>query len=129
MFLDKQDEVVYYDPCESPEELKVIDAVMGLQEEKNLELKELSRQCQRLESRRGRICARRAHLRSRKAGAPSSFLFFLFPGISSFMKDREVLKISLLPELNFLCLCRYQWLQLKYILNNLLSKDSFSFWI
>ncbi|XP_008565815.1 PREDICTED: WASP homolog-associated protein with actin, membranes and microtubules [Galeopterus variegatus] len=63
---EKRDEVVYYDPCESPEELKVIDHVVGLQDTKNLEVKELSQQCQRLESKRGRICARRAYLRNRK---------------------------------------------------------------
>ncbi|MBW03496.1 WAS protein homolog associated with actin, golgi membranes and microtubules, partial [Eschrichtius robustus] len=63
---DKQDEVIYYDPCENPEELKVMDRVMGLQDDKNLEVKELSRQCQQLESKRGRICARRARLRNRK---------------------------------------------------------------
>uniref|UniRef100_A0A2K6JYS3 WASP homolog associated with actin, golgi membranes and microtubules n=1 Tax=Rhinopithecus bieti TaxID=61621 RepID=A0A2K6JYS3_RHIBE len=62
---EKQNEVVYYDPCESPEELKVIDCVVGLQD-KNLEVKELRRQCQQLESKRGRICAKRASLRSRK---------------------------------------------------------------
>ncbi|KAI5237242.1 WASP homolog-associated protein with actin, membranes and microtubules [Manis pentadactyla] len=62
---DKQDEVVYYDPCESPEELKVIDCAVGLQDE-SLGVKELSRQCRHLESKRGRICARRAFLRNRE---------------------------------------------------------------
>ncbi|EPY75037.1 hypothetical protein CB1_001815047 [Camelus ferus] len=67
---DKQDEVVYYDPCESPEELKAVDHVLGLQDDKSLEVKELSRRCQQLESKRGRICARRAYLRNRKSRAP-----------------------------------------------------------
>uniref|UniRef100_A0A8C3YK61 WASP homolog associated with actin, golgi membranes and microtubules n=1 Tax=Catagonus wagneri TaxID=51154 RepID=A0A8C3YK61_9CETA len=62
---DKQEEVVYYDSCESPEELKVIDHAMGLQDE-SLELKELRRRCQQLVSRRGRICAQRACLRNRR---------------------------------------------------------------
>ncbi|KAL4692899.1 hypothetical protein H8959_016709, partial [Pygathrix nigripes] len=62
----KQDEVVYDNPCESPEELKVIDCVVGLQDDKNLEVKELRRQCQQLEPKQGRICAERASLRSRK---------------------------------------------------------------
>ena len=78
MFLDKQDEVIYYDPCENPEELKVMDRVMGLQDDKNLEVKELSRQCQQLESKRGRICARRARLRNRKVGVPRA-AFFSYP--------------------------------------------------
>lgn len=80
MFLDKQDEVVYYDPCESPEELKVIDRVTGLQDDRNLEVKELSQRCQQLESKRGRICARRAHLRNRKVGAQGSLLSVPFQG-------------------------------------------------
>ncbi|KAM8780290.1 WASP homolog-associated protein with actin, membranes and microtubules [Rhynchonycteris naso] len=63
---DKQDEVVYYDPCENPEELKVINQITGLQDAKNLEMRELSRQCQQLECKRGRICAKRASLRNRK---------------------------------------------------------------
>uniref|UniRef100_A0A2K6G056 WASP homolog associated with actin, golgi membranes and microtubules n=2 Tax=Propithecus coquereli TaxID=379532 RepID=A0A2K6G056_PROCO len=62
---EKQDEVVYYDPCESPEELKVIECVGGLQE-KNSQVQELSQRCQQLESKRGRICAKRAYLRNRK---------------------------------------------------------------
>lgn len=75
MLLDKQDEVIYYDPCESPEELMVMDGVMGLQEGKQLEVGVLSRQCQQLESKRGSICARRARLSKwisqRKAGSES----------------------------------------------------------
>uniref|UniRef100_A0A8C9PBR3 WH2 domain-containing protein n=1 Tax=Spermophilus dauricus TaxID=99837 RepID=A0A8C9PBR3_SPEDA len=63
---EKQDEVVYYDPCESPEELKGMDHVADLQHGGNLEVKELSLQCQKLEAKRGRICARRASLRNRK---------------------------------------------------------------
>ncbi|XP_054445121.1 WASP homolog-associated protein with actin, membranes and microtubules [Pteronotus mesoamericanus] len=62
---DKQDEVVYYDPCESPEELSVLDRTAGLQGQ-SAETEELSRQCRQLEHRRGRVCARRACLRSRK---------------------------------------------------------------
>uniref|UniRef100_I3MSK3 WASP homolog associated with actin, golgi membranes and microtubules n=1 Tax=Ictidomys tridecemlineatus TaxID=43179 RepID=I3MSK3_ICTTR len=63
---EKQDEVVYYDPCESPEELKGMDHIADLQHGGNLEVKELSLQCQKLEAKRGRICARRASLRNRK---------------------------------------------------------------
>uniref|UniRef100_A0A8C5KLY4 WAS protein homolog associated with actin, golgi membranes and microtubules n=1 Tax=Jaculus jaculus TaxID=51337 RepID=A0A8C5KLY4_JACJA len=64
---EKQDEVVYYDPCESPEELKVM--ACGAKEQQSgedVEVRALSRQCQRLEAQRGRICARRAYLRNRK---------------------------------------------------------------
>ncbi|XP_042527695.1 WASP homolog-associated protein with actin, membranes and microtubules [Dipodomys spectabilis] len=55
---EKQDEVVYYDSCESAEELQVVvDAG---------ELAELNRQRQQLEAKRGRICTKRARLRSRQ---------------------------------------------------------------
>ncbi|CAK7295567.1 WASP homolog-associated protein with actin, membranes and microtubules [Vulpes lagopus] len=63
---DKEDEVVYYDPCESPEELGALDCVTGLPSDKSVEVQELSRQRQRLETQRGTICARRACLRNRK---------------------------------------------------------------
>ncbi|XP_025292663.2 WASP homolog-associated protein with actin, membranes and microtubules isoform X1 [Canis lupus familiaris] len=63
---DKEDEVVYYDPCESPEELGALDCVTGLPNDKSVEVRELSRQRQRLETQRGTICARRACLRNRK---------------------------------------------------------------
>lgn len=63
---EKQDEVVYYDPCESPEELEGLTHDLELHLGQDGELRALSRQCQRLEAQRGRICARRAHLRNRK---------------------------------------------------------------
>ncbi|KAL6087353.1 hypothetical protein STEG23_038173 [Scotinomys teguina] len=66
---EKQDEVVYYDPCESPEELKDLAHDVELHHGENGELRTLSQQCQQLEAQRGRICARRAHLRSRKGRA------------------------------------------------------------
>uniref|UniRef100_A0A8C7BF33 WASP homolog associated with actin, golgi membranes and microtubules n=1 Tax=Neovison vison TaxID=452646 RepID=A0A8C7BF33_NEOVI len=63
---DKEEEVVYYDPCESPEELGALAGAAGLPGDPSAEVKELSRQCGRLESQRGRICARRARLRNRQ---------------------------------------------------------------
>ncbi|XP_032692793.1 WASP homolog-associated protein with actin, membranes and microtubules [Lontra canadensis] len=63
---DKEEEVVYYDPCESPEELGALAGVAGLPGDRSAEVKELRRQCGRLESQRGRICARRARLRNRQ---------------------------------------------------------------
>ena len=68
MFPDKEEEVVYYDPCESPEELGALDGVTGLPGDQSTEVEELSRQRERLESQRGRICARRACLRNRQVG-------------------------------------------------------------
>jgi hypothetical protein len=63
---EKQDEVVYYDPCESPEELKVIEEAVKLQDGGSTEVRELSQQRRHLEAKRGRICTRRAQLRSRQ---------------------------------------------------------------
>ncbi|XP_058592429.1 WASP homolog-associated protein with actin, membranes and microtubules [Neofelis nebulosa] len=63
---DKEGEVVYYDPCESAEELEAMACVAGLPGDENLEAAELRRQHQSLERKRGRICARRACLRNRR---------------------------------------------------------------
>uniref|UniRef100_A0A8C6R4E0 WAS protein homolog associated with actin, golgi membranes and microtubules n=1 Tax=Nannospalax galili TaxID=1026970 RepID=A0A8C6R4E0_NANGA len=63
---EKQDEVVYYDPCESPEELAVMAHGVELHSGENREVRALNRQRQQLEAQRGRICARRAYLRNRK---------------------------------------------------------------
>ncbi|XP_030892473.1 WASP homolog-associated protein with actin, membranes and microtubules [Leptonychotes weddellii] len=63
---DKEEEVVYYDPCESPEELGALDGVPGLPGDRAVQVRELSQQYQRLESQRGGLCARRARLRNRQ---------------------------------------------------------------
>ncbi|KAL1774244.1 WASP-like-associated protein [Sigmodon hispidus] len=63
---EKQDEVVYYDPCEDPEELKSLAPNLDLHLGEDEELRMLKQQCRQLEAQRGRICARRAHLRNRK---------------------------------------------------------------
>lgn len=69
--LEKQDEVVYYDPCESPEELQSLAHSPELHPGENGELRALRQQCQRLEAQRGRISARRARLRNRKVPSAS----------------------------------------------------------
>uniref|UniRef100_A0A8I5Y913 WASP homolog associated with actin, golgi membranes and microtubules n=1 Tax=Rattus norvegicus TaxID=10116 RepID=A0A8I5Y913_RAT len=66
LIAEKQAEVVYYDPCESPEELKSLAPDLELHLGDNRELRALSQQCQQLEAQRGRICSRRAQLRNRK---------------------------------------------------------------
>ncbi|EHB07870.1 hypothetical protein GW7_13594 [Heterocephalus glaber] len=63
---EKQDEVVYYDTCESPEELQVLSWAVELRDRENAEMKELTLQRRQLEMQRGRICTRRARLRNRK---------------------------------------------------------------
>ncbi|XP_068954824.1 WASP homolog-associated protein with actin, membranes and microtubules [Petaurus breviceps papuanus] len=63
---EKQNEVVYYDTYENPEELKVVDHLVGQQNSQISEMKTLRRQSQQLESKRGAICARRAYLRNKK---------------------------------------------------------------
>ncbi|NWR16313.1 WHAMM protein, partial [Emberiza fucata] len=63
---EKQDEVVYYDTCENPEELKVIEQSMG-QHFANLSAMTVLRQkTKQLEAKRGTVCARRAYLRNKK---------------------------------------------------------------
>ncbi|NWW12297.1 WHAMM protein, partial [Oreocharis arfaki] len=62
---EKQDEVVYYDTCENPEELKVIEQTMG--HYANLSAMTVLRQkTKQLETKRGTVCARRAYLRNKK---------------------------------------------------------------
>lgn len=94
MFPDKQDEVVYYDPCENLEELRVLDRVTGLQDDVHPEVRELSRQRQQLESRRGWICTRRARLRNRTVGAQGSSPspHFQGGGVSTFTKGERGIK-------------------------------------
>ena len=106
MFLDKEEEVVYYDPCESPEELGNLDGVTGLPGDQSVEVRRLSRQCQRLESQRGRICARRACLRNRQVGVlGGGQLSFPSPSRDSSYGKLEVLKgrLSTNTVINFLC--------------------------
>ncbi|XP_039768128.1 WASP homolog-associated protein with actin, membranes and microtubules [Ornithorhynchus anatinus] len=63
---EKQDEVVYYDTCENPEELKGLDQTVDQQNSQNPEWKKLNLQLRQLESKRGIICSRRAYLRNKK---------------------------------------------------------------
>uniref|UniRef100_A0A8C5TXD9 WASP homolog associated with actin, golgi membranes and microtubules n=1 Tax=Malurus cyaneus samueli TaxID=2593467 RepID=A0A8C5TXD9_9PASS len=63
---EQQDEVVYYDTCENPEELQVIEQTMG-QHYADLSAMTLLRQkSKQLETKRGTVCARRAYLRNKK---------------------------------------------------------------
>ncbi|NWH77082.1 WHAMM protein, partial [Piaya cayana] len=61
-----QDEVVYYDTCESPEELKVIEQKMGQHYANLSEMTVLRQKTKQLETKRGTVCARRAYLRNKK---------------------------------------------------------------
>ncbi|KFQ82663.1 WASP homolog-associated protein with actin, membranes and microtubules, partial [Phaethon lepturus] len=63
---EKQDEVVYYDTCENPEELKVIEQTMGQHYANLSEMTMLRQKTKQLETKRGTICARRAYLRNKK---------------------------------------------------------------
>ncbi|KAM6060270.1 LOW QUALITY PROTEIN: WASP homolog-associated protein with actin, membranes and microtubules [Theristicus caerulescens] len=63
---EKQDEVVYYDTCESPEELKVIEQTMGQHYANLSEMTMLRQKTKQLETKRGTVCARRAYLRNKK---------------------------------------------------------------
>ncbi|XP_077374761.1 WASP homolog-associated protein with actin, membranes and microtubules [Festucalex cinctus] len=60
-----QEEVVYYDVCEDPEELhSMVHA--GPQHAEPAAIRQLKRRLQNLETKRGVICARRAYLRNKK---------------------------------------------------------------
>ncbi|XP_062439891.1 WASP homolog-associated protein with actin, membranes and microtubules [Rhea pennata] len=63
---EKQDEVIYYDTCENPEELKIIEQTMGQHHTNSSEMTKLRRKTKQLETRRGTVCARRAYLRNKK---------------------------------------------------------------
>ncbi|NXL42069.1 WHAMM protein, partial [Podilymbus podiceps] len=63
---EKQDEVVYYDTCEKPEELKVIEQTMGQHYANLSEMTMLRQKTKQLETKRGTVCARRAYLRNKK---------------------------------------------------------------
>nr|BAC38074.1 unnamed protein product [Mus musculus] len=65
LITEKQAEVIYYDPCESPEELQSLAPDLELHLGDNRELRALSQQCQRLEAQRGRICSREPPLERR----------------------------------------------------------------
>uniref|UniRef100_U3K9K9 WASP homolog associated with actin, golgi membranes and microtubules n=1 Tax=Ficedula albicollis TaxID=59894 RepID=U3K9K9_FICAL len=63
---EKQDEVVYYDTCENPEELKVIEQTMGQHYADLSAMTMLRQKTKQLETKRGTVCARRAYLRNKK---------------------------------------------------------------
>ncbi|NXG53315.1 WHAMM protein, partial [Psilopogon haemacephalus] len=63
---EKQDEVVYYDTCENPEELKVMEQTMGQHYANLSEMTMLRQKTKQLETKRGTVCARRAYLRNKK---------------------------------------------------------------
>ncbi|XP_006030462.1 WASP homolog-associated protein with actin, membranes and microtubules [Alligator sinensis] len=63
---EKQDEVVYYDTCENPEELQVTEQKRGPHYVQSSEVTKLRLKTQQLETKRGTICARRAYLRNKK---------------------------------------------------------------
>lgn len=68
-FLEQQDEVVYYDTCENPEELKVIEQSMGQHYTDLSAMTVLRQKTKQLETKRGTVCARRAYLRNKKVNA------------------------------------------------------------
>lgn len=90
-FLEKQDEVVYYDTCENPEELKVIEQTMG-QHYANLSAMTMLRQkTKQLETKRGTVCARRAYLRNKKVNAVLEMCIFFSWCLGSRGMDRKQL--------------------------------------
>lgn len=63
-----KEEVVYYDVCEDPEELRSM-VHTGIHPAESPAVAQLKRRLQTLETKRGNICARRAYLRNKKVRA------------------------------------------------------------
>ncbi|MBN3290115.1 WHAMM protein, partial [Polypterus senegalus] len=61
-----KEEVIYYDTCENPEELVVAQQGGMRMDATSPEMKCLCRRLQQLETKRGKICAKRAYLRNKK---------------------------------------------------------------
>uniref|UniRef100_UPI001EAF5CE1 WASP homolog-associated protein with actin, membranes and microtubules n=1 Tax=Oncorhynchus gorbuscha TaxID=8017 RepID=UPI001EAF5CE1 len=61
-----KEEVVYYDVCEDPEELKSLSQTAAPLDPTHSPVNHLGRRLQQLEAKRGNICARRAYLRNKK---------------------------------------------------------------
>lgn len=69
-FLEIQDEVVYYDTCENPDEFEAAAQTPELTHVPSLEMLQLRQRTQQLETKRGIICSRRAYLRNKKVNGP-----------------------------------------------------------
>eukprot|EP00061_Rhincodon_typus_P014979 g42390.t1 len=63
---EKEEEVVYYDTCEDPEQLQANDNLGLTHDTRSVEIKKMWRQVHQLETKRGRICARRSYLRNKR---------------------------------------------------------------
>ncbi|XP_066491692.1 WASP homolog-associated protein with actin, membranes and microtubules [Tiliqua scincoides] len=61
-----QDEVIYYDTCENPDELEAAEPTPELTHVPSSEMLQLRQKTQQLETKRGIICSRRAYLRNKK---------------------------------------------------------------
>ncbi|XP_070618126.1 WASP homolog-associated protein with actin, membranes and microtubules [Erythrolamprus reginae] len=59
-------EVIYYDTCESSEELEAMDRALETSCAASFKVAQLRQRIQQLETRRGIICSRRAYLRNKK---------------------------------------------------------------
>ncbi|KAH0619993.1 hypothetical protein JD844_014478 [Phrynosoma platyrhinos] len=61
-----QDEVIYYDTCETPDELEATEQALEETRMPSSEMAQLRQKTQQLETKRGIICSRRAYLRNKK---------------------------------------------------------------
>nr|XP_056721650.1 WASP homolog-associated protein with actin, membranes and microtubules [Euleptes europaea] len=61
-----QDEVIYYDTCENPDELKASEPALEESRTPSSEMAQLRQKTQQLETKRGIICSRRAYFRNKK---------------------------------------------------------------
>lgn len=85
-YVERQDEVVYYDAYESPDAMQATDEVASSGPPLKDDVTKLQQKTRQLEARRGRITAKKAYLRNKKVWAvmltlknkASTQLFFFF---------------------------------------------------
>ncbi|XP_038669243.1 WASP homolog-associated protein with actin, membranes and microtubules [Scyliorhinus canicula] len=63
---EKEEEVIYYDTCEDPQQLQTTDEQGLIHDTRSVDMKKLWRKAQQLETKRGRIGARRSYLRNKR---------------------------------------------------------------
>ncbi|XP_078283308.1 WASP homolog-associated protein with actin, membranes and microtubules [Rhinoraja longicauda] len=63
---EKEEEVVYYDACEDPEQLQANEGMGLVHDSRSVDIKMLLHKVHQLENKRGAICSRRSYLRNKR---------------------------------------------------------------
>lgn len=72
VILEKEEEVVYYDACEDPEQLRANEGMGLVHDSRSVDIKMLLHKVHQLENKRGAICSRRSYLRNKRVIAETS---------------------------------------------------------